>query len=209
MHTKSLKAPSIGLAALTIGALLLAGCTQPSPTPSASATGSGTASASASPTASAVATVAAPKDSAEAIAAATAVTKEYWAITDQIMNDGGKNPERIDAVSTGAARTYVHDGAASALKQGVRVGGNRVVTVTHSYSSDATPPGGATIKNGFVGLTVCNDVTGSKPLNADGTPGDKGTVLRHVRSIEVTYDPATSKWMVSNYIRPEGASVSC
>ena len=34
-------------------------------------------------------------------------------------------------VSTGTARTYVHDGAASALKQGVRVGGNRVVTVTH------------------------------------------------------------------------------
>ena len=33
MHTKSLKAPSIGLAALTIGVLLLSGCTQPSPTP--------------------------------------------------------------------------------------------------------------------------------------------------------------------------------
>lgn len=208
MHTKSLKAPSIGLAALTIGVLLLSGCTQPSPTPSASATGSGTTTASASPTASGAATAAAPKDSAEAIAAATAVTKEYWAITDQILNDGGKNPERVDAVSTGAARTYVHDAAAQVLAKGVSVGGSRAVSVTQSYASDATPPGGATIKNGFVGLTVCNDISGSKPLNADGTPGNKGDVMRAVISIEATYDPAVSKWMVSNYIRP-GATVSC
>lgn len=209
MHTKSLKAPSIGFTALTIGALLLSGCTQPSPTPSPSATGSGATTTSASPTASAVATVAAPKDSAAAIAAATAVTKEYWAITDQILNDGGKNPERIDAVSVGQAATYVHDAAALAVKQGVSVGGSRVVTVTQSYSSDATPPGGTSIKNGFVGLTVCNDITGSKPLNADGTPGNKGDVMRAAENIEVTYDPAASKWTVSNYILPTGAIISC
>ena len=185
MHTKSLKAPSIGLAALTIGVLLLSGCTQPSPTPSASATGSGTTTTSASPTASAVATVAAPKDSAEAIAAATAVTKEYWALGDKILNDGGKNPERIDAVSTGMARTDIHDAAAQALKKGVTVSGGRTITVTASYASDATPPGQALVKNGFVGLTVCNDVTATTSVNSDGTPGDKGSVLRSVRSVEI------------------------
>ncbi|NWL32035.1 hypothetical protein [Paenarthrobacter nitroguajacolicus] len=208
MQTKSLSAPSIGLAALTVGVLLLTGCTQPSPTPSATVTSSETPT-STSPTASAAATAAAPKDSAEAIAAATAVTKEYWAVTDQILNDGGKNPERVDAVSTGAARTYVHDAAAQVLAKGVSVGGSRAVSVTQSYASDATPPGGATIKNGFVGLTVCNDISGSKPLNADGTPGNKGDVMRAAENIEVTYDPAVSKWTVSNYILPTGAVISC
>lgn len=208
MHTKSFKAPSIGLAALTIGALLLTGCTQPSPAPSPSVTGS-EAPASAPPTASAVATVAAPKDSAEAIAAATAVTKEYWALGDKILNDGGKNPERIDAVSTGMARADIHEAAAQALKKGVTVSGGRTITVTASYASDATPPGQALVKNGFVGLTVCNDVTATTSVNADGTPGDKGSVLRSVRSVEINYDPAASKWMVSNVIRPGSTVVSC
>lgn len=206
MNTKSFRASAIAVAALTVGGLLLTGCTPSSPAPTP--TGSGTSTTTPSPTASAVATVGAPKDSAEAIAAATATTKSYWAIADTILNDGGKNPERIDAVSTGPARSGIHDAAALALKKGVTVSGSRSITVTQSYASDATPAGKPPIKNGFVGLTVCNDVTATKSLNADGTPGDKGSVLRSILSVEVTYDPAVSKWMVTNYIRP-GSTISC
>lgn len=205
MNTKSINAPAIVVAALMVVGVLLSGCTQPTPGPTPATTSS---TGMPSPTASAAETVGPPKDSAEAIAAATDVTKSYWAVTDQILNDGGKQPERIDAVSTGQARTEVHDAAAQVLKQGVTVGGSRSVSVTESYASDATPPGQPVIKNGFVGLTVCNDVTGSKPTNADGTPGDKGSMPRHIRSVEVTYDPSAGRWMVSNYIRP-GSAIAC
>jgi hypothetical protein len=205
MNTKSMNAPAIVVAALMIVGVLLSGCTQPTPGPIPATTSS---TGMPSPTASAAETVGPPKDSAEAIAAATAVTKSYWTVTDQILNDGGKQPERIDAVSTGQARTAVHDAAAQVLKQGITVGGSRSVSVTESYASDATPPGQPVIRNGFVGLTVCNDVTGSKPTNADGTPGDNGSMPRHIRSVEVTYDPSAGRWMVSNYIRP-GSAIAC
>lgn len=205
MNTKSINAPAIVVAALMVVGVLLSGCTQPTPGPTPATTSS---TGTPSPTASAAETVGPPKDSAEAIAAATAVTKSYWAVTDQILNDGGRQPERIDAVSIGQARTDVHDAAAQVLKQGVTVGGSRSVSVTDSYASDATPPGQPVIKNGFVGLTVCNDVTGSQPTNADGTPGDKGSMPRHIRSVEVTYDPSAGRWMVSNYIRP-GSAIAC
>jgi hypothetical protein len=194
MNTKSVNAPAIVVAALMIVGVLLSGCTQPTPGPTPATTSS---TGMPSPTASAAETVGPPKDSAEAIAAATAVTKSYWAIADQIFNDGGRHPERIDTVSVGQARADIHDAAARALQQGVTIGGSRAVEVTDSYASDATPPGQPTIKNGFVELTVCNDVTGSSPVKADGTPGDKGTALRHILSYEVTYDPTVSKWMVS------------
>jgi hypothetical protein len=207
MNTKSMSAPAIVVAALTVVGVLLSGCTQPTPgpTPAPATTSS---KGVPSPTASAAETIGPPKDSAEAIAAATAATKSYWAVTDQIMSDGGKQPERIDAVSIGQARTYIHESAGEVQKQGISIGGSRSVTVTESYASDATPPGQTVIKNGFVGLTVCNDVTGSKPVNADGTPGDKGSAPRHIRNIEVTYDASAGKWMVSSIIRP-GAVIAC
>jgi hypothetical protein len=203
MNTKSMNAPAIVVAALTV--VLLSGCTQPTPGPTPPTSPS---TGTLSPTASAAATVGPPKDSAEAVAAATAATKSYWAITDKILNDGGKQPERIDAVSIGQARTDVHNAAARALQQGVTVGGSRSVTITDSYASDATPPGQPVIKNGFVELTVCNDVTGSKPVNADGTPGNKGTALRHILSYEVAYDPSVSKWMVSKDVS-SASVISC
>lgn len=206
MNTKSMNAPAIVVAALTVVGVLLSGCTQPTPgpTPSTSSASTGTPSQ----TASAPETIGPPKDSAEAIAAATAVTMEYWTVADQIMSDGGKQPERIDAVSIGQARTFVHESAVEVQKQGISIGGSRSVTVTESYASDATPPGQSVIKNGFVGLTVCNDVTGSKPVNADGSPGDKGSAPRHIRNIEVAYDASAGKWMVSSITRP-GAVIAC
>jgi hypothetical protein len=206
MKTKSSKSPAIAVVALAVCGLLLTACSQPAPGPTASVSSSSTVTPS--PTASAAATVGPPKDSAEAIAAATAATKDFWMVTDQIMNDGGKQPERIDAVATGNARDTIQKAAARALEKGITIGGNRALTITDSYSSDTKPSGQPAIKNGFVGLTVCNDITNVKPLKADGTPGDKGTVMRATHTVDVTYDPSSHKWIVSNLITPE-STITC
>jgi hypothetical protein len=204
---------TVAAAVMVAGILAFTGCTKPSAPvtipdgPSNTATPSSSASASSTP--SAAPTVGPPKDSAEAISEATKTTKKYWAVTDQIMNDGGKQPERIDKVSMGQAKDYVHTAAGQLLQEGgSTIQGSRGVSVTSSYSSDATQPDGAVVKNGFVGLTVCNDITGSKPINADGSSGDKGTVMRSAVLVEATYDVRSSNWLVSSLTSP-GNVVEC
>lgn len=199
----------VSVTALVASALLLTGCSTKTPDPAPSQSGeSTTAAATASPSASAVASAAAPKDSAAAIASATEVAKNYWTTTDQILNDGGAKPERIDVYSTGQAKDYIHKAAGEVLQMKSVVKGGRGFSVTESYSSDLTLSGAAPIKNGFVGLTVCNDITNMQPINADGTPGNKGNVMRSVMTLEAQYDPAAGRWLVSQIAQPS-AVIAC
>lgn len=208
MNTKR----TVAAAVMVAGILAITGCTKPSAPvtipdgPSNTATPSSSASASSTP--SAAPTVGPPKDSTEAIAEATSTMKRYWTITDLISNDGGKQPERIDKVSMGQAKDYVHTAAGQLLAAKSVTNGKRGVTVSSSYSSDATQPDGAVVKNGFVGLTVCNDVTAMQPVNADGSPGTKGSVSRSTVLVEVTYDAPSRSWLVSSLISP-GNVVEC
>ncbi|POH72523.1 hypothetical protein [Arthrobacter glacialis] len=163
------------------------------------------------PTPTAGATQVAPKDSKEAIAQATAVAKQYWAISDEILNDGGKGSDRINAVAVGQARTFVVDSAANLAEQKITFTGKRGFEATEATSSDLTvtdKSGDKVVKDGFVGLTVCNDVSGVSGTNADGSPAKMSSVLRSINSVEVEFDPAAGKWFVSRYPTPSGV-IAC
>lgn len=193
---------------LVASGILLAGCTTPSPTPSGSPTASATAPATTmAPTPTASATKAAPQDSKEAIAQATEVAKQYWAITDEILNDGGKESSRIDAVAVGQAKQIVVDVAAKQVAKQITITGKRGFEVTVSSASDLTvtdKAGEQVIKNGSVALSVCNDVSGVSSTNADGSPSETGTVLRFVNSVEVEYNAVQGKWFVVRYPQSSG-----
>lgn len=214
MKTKRniLRRSLVPVAALVASGILLAGCTTPSPMPSDSASASTSAPATTmapSPTASA--TLSAPKDSKDAIAQATAVAKQYWAISDEILNDGGKDSARIDTVSVGQARKFVVDSAANLAEQKITFTGKRGFEVTEASSSDlilTDKSGDKVVKNGFVGLTVCNDVSGVSGTKADGSPAKMSSVLRSINSVEVEFEPASGKWFVSRYPTPSGV-ISC
>lgn len=211
-----LRGSLVPVTALIAGGILLAGCTTPTPAPSESQNASTTTTAS-SPTASAsqgttkstsAPTVAPPTSETEASAAATAVAKQYWEIEDQIFNDGGTNPDRINTVAAGQAAKDTHAAAAAQVKNKIKIAGERGFEVTQSYSSELTIAGKPAINNGFVGLSVCNDITPIITTNADGTPGDKGTIFRSIISVEVQFDPTARKWFVMSATQPGGV-VAC
>lgn len=198
------------MASLVASGILLTSCTTPTPTPSGSPSASASASAPVTATAPSVtesATQTAPKDSKDAIAQATAVAKQYWSITDEILRDGGKDSVRIDAVAVGQARKFVVDAAANTAKQNVTIRGSRGLEVIESSASDLNVTGKSgdkVVPNGFVSLTVCNDVSGVSGTNADGSPAQTGSVLRFVDSLEVEFDPAQGKWFVVLYPQASG-----
>lgn len=202
----------VPVTALLASGILLAGCTTPAPTPSESPRTSTTAPATTTdPAPTASATQAAPRDSKDAVAKATAVAKQYWAISDEILNDGGNDSARIDAVAVGQARKFVVDSAANLVEQKMSFTGKRGFEVTEATSSDLTVTdklGDKVVKEGFVGLTVCNDVSGVSGTNADGTPAKMSSVVRSINSVEVEFDPAEGKWFVSRYPTPSGV-VAC
>lgn len=202
------------LVASAIGALLLlSACTgggNPDPSTSSTNTASQTAStsASASPTATGPASSAPPSSSALAIAAATTAAKQYWAISDLILQQNGKNPGRVDAYASGQAAKYVHDAAALAAKGGTFTG-NRTITVTSSYSSDVKVNGKVAVPNGFVGLAVCNDVSKVGGTEPNGSPAKLSDVKRSIQNLEVQYDQKTGTWKVTRWPSDGGTAVTC
>lgn len=202
----------VPVAALVASGILLTGCTTPTPTPSDSPSASATAPATTSaPISTASATQSAPLDSKDAIAQATAVAKQYWAISDEILNDGGKDSARINAVAVGQASKFVIDSAANLAEQKITFTGKRGFEVTEANSSDLTvtdKSGDKVVKDGFVGLTVCNDVSGVSGTKADGSPAKMSSVLRSINSVEVEFDATAGKWFVSRYPTPSGV-IAC
>lgn len=206
------------LTVATASGLLIAGCTSPTPEPSGSGSPSATdgavstatsaATATGTPKPTSAPTVAPPTSDAEARAAATAVAKKFWALSDEIRNDGGNNPERINAVAAGQAAKDRLASAKIQQEKKITFEGKRGFEVKESYSSELTITGKPPIEYGFVGLSVCNDTTGITGKKADGSPADKGTVFRSVISAEVQYDPAAGKWFVVNAGQP-GGLIAC
>jgi hypothetical protein len=131
-----------GAAALTLvlTAALLAGCV-PSATPVI-------------PTATPTATPVFASE-AEALAAAEAAYKAYLKVSDEILKDGGKNPERLLSVATQKILDEELPGFAEARKRKWHgTGGTTVSKITvESYSP--TAPGGF----GVIAVYACVDVS--------------------------------------------------
>jgi hypothetical protein len=173
---------------------------------SASASATTTPAASATPSASPDSPASSvntgkPRNAEEAIDAATRATEIYWATEDVIFNDGGKNPERIDPISTGTARALTYQ-YAEAIAKSSDTHFERSVEVIDAYATDRSTfdeeGAESIVKHGFVGLKVCND--SSKMTYAD--PGDEPSQKRIQGDIEVVYDSTSQSWKVARVLDP-------
>ena len=101
----------------------------------------------------------------EALAAAEAAYAEYLEISDQVLNDGGKNPERLLAVVSEELYQQAAEGFESMESGGLHgVGLTRYDSaVLQSYFADALPG------EQIIAIYVCVDLSGLDVVDANGT----------------------------------------
>jgi hypothetical protein len=115
-----------------------------------------------------------------ALAAAEAAYRGYIETADQIITEGGINPERIEQYATGPFANTEYDFYESIKQDGRRGTGTSTFSnmTLHRVKQDATAG------KFVVVVTVCSDVTGTDMLDASG------------RSIvPADYDPTTPYWV--------------
>jgi len=101
---------------------------------------------------------------AEALAAAEKAYAAYLKVSDQIANDGGKDPKRLDGLATGSLLSDDLEGFKSfAGKQWHSIGETRL-TRTVLQSADLKRGG-----QGAVVVYLCEDVSGVDVVDRNGT----------------------------------------
>lgn len=132
---------------LTLSLFALTACTSPQPTPIPSST-----------------TEVVFASEEEALAAVTATYEEFLRISNQILQDGGSNPERIDAITSPEVAEIEHESYARMRNNGYRTTGDIILSsprlrqfYTHADSV------------GVVGrMFACEVISGVDVVNADG-----------------------------------------
>ena len=148
---RTVKRDLLALITLTLlGALSLAGCA-PAPAPQASETNGPTE-----------APVFASDE--EALAAATEAYAAYLAMSDQILAEGGADPERIRAFTTERLADIEMEGFANVRSSGFRSVGES--QFSELALQDQGKPGKA--GRGMLSAYVCSDVSGVDVVDANG-----------------------------------------
>jgi hypothetical protein len=190
--TASKKRIVLAVGALVLGTLL-AGCTTPNPTPTTALTHTATPTPTATPT-----KVAAPKTQDDAVTEGTLAFDQYLKIRAQVNAAGGTNTAPLEKVATGQALTVAKADAGRVAQGKLVTKGRLVFTVTNAYASVLTT-GSTKIPYGTANLTGCQDGSGYKIYNADGTPAQQPQG-NYELSVMVIYNPSTSSWMVENVV---------
>jgi hypothetical protein len=170
--------------------VVLTGCAPDGATPAASTASTSTETATPTPTAAAV-----PASADKAVADATAALQEYTAMVNQILLEGGANPERIDAYAISVVRDEFVSSAQQIAAQGYQIEGGLEARVESGIASEAQVNGG-TLEFGSVQLTFCNDSRNRTMLLADGSvpplPADRAPRL----DAGLMFDPVNGSWFV-------------
>jgi hypothetical protein len=204
-----MKKPVLITASAAALALLLAGCntaggTSPSESatasasPSASASASGTPSASAKPTAEVtvfepVTTKPGPDDVSvnaafEALEGATTVYNKQAHAQDDTTGDLAKYTTADQfADDIGLLR----DGK----KDNIEVEGDVKVEKLSGYSTEVTE-GGKKLKDHFVYLEICQDVSEVEVTLGNGKKGEKPAMERAVMEVQAKYNTDLGRWLV-------------
>lgn len=101
---------------------------------------------------------------AEALAAATKAYAAYVKVSDEILADGGNNPERINEVATGEALRGAHSGYQEFRTKELRsVGLSKIDHLTIQRFSGSSADG-----KDLVSIYACLDVSSVEVLNKSG-----------------------------------------
>jgi outer membrane murein-binding lipoprotein Lpp len=188
----------ITIGALLVSATLLAGCSSPT-TPAAIPT------TSATPTPTASGPVSAPKDEAEAIAAAEDAIDRLLTVYTEVDAAGGTNPEAFEAVAIGNAledakadayRTAhgpILNEASESIEGQATVTGTLVFEQITAYGQEWQG-----IPNGLVIVPGCLDNSGRITTTADGQPAMKNPKPRNKVEFRVSYDAEREAWLVAD-----------
>jgi hypothetical protein len=159
-----------------------------------------TGTPSASPSATATPVFA---SDAEALAAAEKAYAAYLKVSDEIAQDGGKDPERINAVSTGALTKDDLAGFATFSAKGWRSVGLSKIRSIVLQSADL---GSTSSAMDVVTTYVCEDVSGVDVLDSDGA-----SVVSSSRpdrqEFEVTFNLVESSLLPSGRVPWTGSSI--
>lgn len=190
--TASTKRIVLAAGALALG-LILAGCATPDSTHTTTATQSPTPTPTPTST-----TIAAPKTQDDAVTAGTLAFDQYLKVRAKVNAAGGTDTAPLETVSTGQALTVAKADAGRVAQGKLVTKGRLTFTVTNAYASDLTA-GAKKIPYGTANLTGCQDGSGYKIFNADGTPAQQPDG-NYQLSVMVIYNPSTSSWLVENVI---------
>jgi hypothetical protein len=179
--------------------LVLTGCAPDDAKPAASTTPTPTGTATPTPTAAAV-----PASADQAVADATATLQEYTAMVNQILLEGGVNPERIDAYAISPVRDEIVTSAQQVAELGYQFEGGITARIESGYAGEIHVDD-ESLPFGSVNLTFCNDSTARSVLLADGTaapvPADRSPRFE----AGVMFDPVKMSWFVRS-LTPQGTS---
>ena len=101
----------------------------------------------------------------EALSAAEAAYREYLAVSDAILGDGGANPERIEDVVTGNVARTEKEGFLEFLTLGYQSIGQTTFGNASLQQFDPNSPDGIDL----VIIYVCSDVSGVDVVDSSGT----------------------------------------
>jgi hypothetical protein len=165
--------PRISGAALAV-ALVLSGCV-PTTTP-------------AGPSSPRPSTTPVFANEAEALAAATKAYAAYVRVSDEILADGGKNPERINAVVTGKARKTAMQGFTK-FRDGslTSTGSSKISNLIREYYVPNSAGG-----VGIFSAYACLDISEIDVLDGEGNSVVTPT-RPNFQAFELTFDLATNK----------------
>lgn len=197
MHTTSRHRVLGTVAGVIIGSALLAGCTtQPEadPTPSATTTKTATPTPTPTPTATGVA---APATDEEAQAEAGKTLQAETAAFDTVLKNGGDGADVLKKYATGPELERLEQGAKAAQIDKTTREGHRVVTVLSGYSAPLNA-NGKEVAHGSVTLTVCNDISNVKDLEADGSAAPRPQWNENKLEVDLIYSPDDRAWFVRN-----------
>ena len=100
----------------------------------------------------------------EALAAAEEAYREYLRVSDAIFLDGGRDADRIDAVSSASHAKAQRDAFAQVLEAGARGTGTTAFDSFELQQFDATAEGGESI----ISIYTCLDLSDTDTVDATG-----------------------------------------
>lgn len=196
-----LKRTITAAATLTVAALLITACSPAGPQPTPTLTNTP------SPTSTARGPVDPPKDEASAVASAEDTLTEWFAVRGEVNAAGGKDTDRLKALSTGAALDRVlADAAQIASGPVLNVDKKNIDGPAKTEGSITYTPISAYgqkndgIDNGLVTVNACQDASNYKVFASDGSPAMTPPSLRNKFDYQVIYDTKSKTWLVSDSI---------
>jgi len=180
-----------------VATVALAGCTPDSPAPSSPLSNSPSPSSAPETTKPGTSDADGPVSSEAAIEQATVVLFEFNDLQNQITREGVADPELVDGLTVGAARTGAYSLVEDSAGGDVITGG-LTITVQNAYTTDPTMSDGTVIPFGTVQLTYCADTTTRTITSTDGIVRPPSALPKFIIDANVQYDRGSASWKVAS-----------